>query len=127
MPWGMKWIVAGPQRQSCEVPCSILTASVGHSKRKSHVARLPCQSSAEPDGKTRSVVCQYRADLRWNISLDRLLSTDGGGDAAAWRAGAVPDRAAGGRNSQLCLVLSRPCHAGNDDRIPALRRRQFHF
>src|ERR1035438_3219567 len=97
---GMNWIVAvRAGRTSCEVPCSILAASDLHSesKRKSHVARLPCESSAQPDGETRPVVCQYRAHLCRNFSVDRLLPESRGRYAATWRPRAVPDRAGGGR------------------------------
>src|SRR5437899_362567 len=116
MPQGMNWIVAVPRRRSCELPCSILAASAGllESKRNRHVATLPCESSAQPDEEPRPVVCQYRAHLRGNFSLDRFLSTDGGGDAATCRVGGLPACAPGRRPSQLCLVLSRSGHARDD-------------
>src|ERR1035438_6446055 len=126
---GMNWIVAvRAGRTSCEVPCSILAASDLHleSKRKSHVARLPCESSAQPDGETGPLVCQYRAHLCGNFSVDRLLSTDGGRNAATCRTSALPGGAGGGGNPQLCLVLSGSGDAGDEDRISAVRSGRFH-
>src|ERR1035438_6519574 len=42
-------------------------------KRSGHAARLHFQSRTESRVEPRSVVCQYRAQLRGDFSVDRLL------------------------------------------------------
>src|SRR5260370_7461065 len=119
----MNWIVSISPGRSCELPCSILAASIiiRKPKRKSHLARLSCKSRAHPRREPGALVCQYRSHLRGNFSVDRLLPADGGRHAATRRTGRLPGGAAGCGAAELRALLSRAGDPRHEDRVPPLR------
>jgi len=94
-------------------------------KWSGHVARLSCQS--RPHREARSVVRQYRAELRRGFSLDRVLSAVGGEDHCARRFGSMLRWTGRRRTAMLCPLLSCARNAGNANGFPAVRCGQFHL
>ncbi len=96
-------------------------------ERSGYVARLYRQGSAEPGGKTSSVVCQYRAQLRRHFPVDRVLQVDGRWYFESRRPPDLFGRPGLRRGAVLPVLLPRPGHAGHENRLSPLRHRQLHF
>src|SRR5690242_14777204 len=91
-----------------------------------HVARLSPQRLAQPGSESRTVVRKHRAQLCRRISVDRLLSADGEWDTDRRRSESLPRGAGGGRAALLRVLLPGPGDSGDENRVSAVRRREFH-